>query len=95
MLERGNHKSSEAEPAIVNRLLLKDVTHSFSIPVTPKTVPLIAGALVQPSGLAQQFTFNELGERVVKYRLTQDLSFSLSQEACSVTRASTWPSITK
>jgi hypothetical protein len=84
MLERGNHKSSEAEPAIINRLLLKDVTHSFSIPVTPETVPVIAGALVQPFGLTQQFTLNELGERVVKYRLTQDLSFSLSQEACSV-----------
>jgi hypothetical protein len=53
MLERGNHKSSEAEPAIVNRLLLKDVTHSFSIPVTPETVPVIAGALVQPFGLTQ------------------------------------------
>jgi hypothetical protein len=84
MLERGNHKSSEAKPEIANRLLLKDVTHGFSIPIPPKTVPLIDGALVQPFGLAQQFTLTELGERVVKYRLTQDLSFSLLQEACSV-----------
>jgi hypothetical protein len=55
ILERGNHKSSEAEPEIVNRLLLKekDVTHGFSIPIPPETVPLIDGALVQPFGLAQ------------------------------------------
>jgi hypothetical protein len=84
MLERGNHKSSEAEPDIVNRLLLKDVTHGFSIPIPPHIVPRIVGALVQPFGLAKQFTLTELGERVVKYRLTQDLSFSLSQEHCSV-----------
>jgi hypothetical protein len=84
MLERGNHKSSDAEPDIVNKLLLKDVTHGFSIPLPPDTVPLIVGALVQPFGLAQQFTLTELGDRVVKYRLTQDLSFSLSQEKCSV-----------
>jgi hypothetical protein len=84
MLERGNHKSSVAKPDIVNKLLLKDVHHGFSIPIPPETVPLIAGALVQPFGLAQQFTLTELGERVAKYRLTQDLSFSLSQENCSV-----------
>jgi hypothetical protein len=84
MLERGNHKSSEAEPAIVNRLLLKDMTHGFSIPITPETVPLIDGALVQPFGLAQQFTLTKLDESVVKYWLTQDLSSSLLQEACSV-----------
>ena len=84
MLERGNHKSSEAEPTIVNQLLLKDVTHGFSIPIPPHIVPLIVGALVQPFGLAKQFTLNESGERVVKYRLTQDLSFSLSQDHCSV-----------
>jgi hypothetical protein len=84
MLERGNHKSSEEEPEQVNRLLLKDVTHGFSIPVPPEIVPFITDALVQPFGLAQQFTLTELGERIVKYRLTQDLSFSLSKEDCSV-----------
>lgn len=84
MLKRGNHESANAEPDIVNKLLLKDVHHGFSIPIPPKTVPLIAGALVQPFGLAQQFTLTELGKRVAKYRLTQNLSFSLSQKNCSV-----------
>ena len=51
MLEHGNHKSSEAEPTIVNQLLLKDVTHGFSIPILPHIVLLIVGALVPPFGL--------------------------------------------
>jgi hypothetical protein len=84
MLERGNHKSSEAEPTIVNPILLKDVTHGFSIPILPHIVRLIVGALEQPFGLAKQFTLTELGERVVNYCLTQDLSFLLSQDHCSV-----------
>jgi hypothetical protein len=84
MLERGNHKSSEAEPEQVNRLLAKDVTHGFSLPILPETVPLLVDALVQPFGLAQQFTLNESGERIVKWRLTQDLSFSLTDDERSV-----------
>lgn len=67
MLERGNHKSSDAEPDIVNKLLLKDVTHGFSIPLPPKSVHFIVGAFVQPFGLAQQFTLTEFGDRIVKY----------------------------
>jgi hypothetical protein len=84
MLERGNHKSSEAEPEQIDRLLAKDVTHGFPLPVLPETVPLLAGALVQPFGLAKQFTLNEAGERAVKWRLTQDLSFSLTDGERSV-----------
>jgi hypothetical protein len=61
MVERGNHKSAENEPGVVNKLLLKDVTHGFSLPIPPKTVALIPGGLVQPLGLAKQWTLNEKG----------------------------------
>jgi hypothetical protein len=64
--------------------LAEDVTHGFFIPVPPKSIPLIAGALVQSFSLAQQFTLNKLGDQVVKYCFTQDLSFLLSREDCSV-----------
>jgi hypothetical protein len=84
MLEGGKHKLSEAEPEQVNRLLAKDVTHGFSLPILPETVPLLAGALVQSFGLAKQFTLNESGELVVKWCLTQDLSFSLTDNKRSV-----------
>jgi hypothetical protein len=84
MINRGNHKSAGDKPAVVNKLLLKDATHGFSLPLPPSTVALIKGALVQPLGLAKEWTLNESRERIPKYRLTQDLSFSMSQDACSV-----------
>jgi hypothetical protein len=61
MINRGNHKSAEDEPAAVNTLLLKAVTQSFLLPLPPATVALIRGALVQPLGLAKQWTLNKNG----------------------------------
>jgi hypothetical protein len=58
--------------------LVKDVTHSFSLPKLLKAVPLLAGALVQPFGLVKQFTLDKVGEHVVKWCLTQDLPFLLT-----------------
>jgi hypothetical protein len=84
MLTRGNHKSAEEESEQVKRLLLKDVHHGFSIPVLPEIVHKIQGAMVQPLGLAKQFSLDAAGTRVPKYRLTQDLSFSLSGKNLSV-----------
>ncbi len=84
ILSRGNHKSAEDEPDAVARLLAKDVTHGFSMPLSLDIVKLIPGALAQPLGMAKQVTLNDAGERIPKYRLTQDLSFSLSQEDCLV-----------
>jgi hypothetical protein len=84
MINRGNHKSADDEPSVVNKLLLKDVTHGFSLPLPPETIARIRGALVQPLGLAKQWSLNQHGGRIPKYRLTQDLSFSISQDACSV-----------
>jgi hypothetical protein len=34
--------------------------------------------------MAKQITLDDPGKRIPKYRLTQDLSFSISQESCSV-----------
>jgi hypothetical protein len=84
MMERGNHQLAECEPEPVKLLLNKDVTHGFSLPIPPETVPLIPGALVQPFGMAVQWTLDEQGARVLKYRLPQDLSFSMSKENASV-----------
>jgi hypothetical protein len=81
MIARGNHKSSQSEPEQVGKLLAKDVLHGFSIPLPINVVTRTPGAMVQPLGLAQQWTVNSEGERVFKYRLTQDLSFSTSRAA--------------
>ena len=76
LIARGNHKSAQESPEQVGLLLGKDVTHGFAIPIPVEIIPLIPNAAVQPLGLVQQWTTNEDGSRVIKYRITQDLSFS-------------------
>jgi hypothetical protein len=53
-IERGNHKSAQANPEQVGRLLSKDVAHGFAMVVPTAMVPLIPHAMVQPTGLAEQ-----------------------------------------
>ena len=81
MLARGNHKSAQSEQFQVGKLLEKDVLHGFAIPIPISVVSRIPGAMVQPLGLAQQWTVNPEGKRVIKFRLTQDLSFSTNRAA--------------
>jgi hypothetical protein len=80
MLSRGNHKSAQEEPAVVEKLLTKDVVHGFSMIIPIALVPLIPDAMVQPVGLAKQWTLDEQANRIIKYRITQDLSYSESSK---------------
>jgi hypothetical protein len=66
------------------KALKKDVTYRFSLPILPTTVKRIKGAMAQPLGMAEQLSLSETGKRVPKYRLTQDLSFSLTDGKLSV-----------
>jgi hypothetical protein len=81
---RGNHKSADASAEKVLKLLKKDVHHGFSLPVNPDLVFKLKGALVQPCGIVQQFALTASGERELKERLTQDLSYSLTEDSISV-----------
>jgi hypothetical protein len=56
--------------------LTKDVVHGFSMVIPVELVPLIPDAMVQPVGLAKEWTLDEDGNRIIKYRITQDLSYS-------------------
>ena len=76
LLLRGNHKSAKESPDRVSALLTKDVTHGFVIPLPTSIVEHIPHAAIQPLGLARQWSLDEEGTRVVKYRMTQDLSFT-------------------
>jgi hypothetical protein len=80
MLARGNHKSAQDKPAIVEKLLTKDLIHGFSMVIPIKLVPIIPNAMVQPVGLAKQWTLDKDGNRIIKYRITQDLSYSTSKD---------------
>ena len=57
-------------------------------------VPLIPNAMVQPMGLAKQWTLNEKGNRKIKYRITQDLLYLQTNKdaPCRSTVGSTWTS---
>jgi hypothetical protein len=54
------------------------------MPLPLEVITKILDTLIQPLGLAKQWTLDESGERVQKYHLTQDLSFSLTKETCLV-----------
>ena len=84
LITRGNHKSAKDFPDQVQKLLAKDVLHGFSIPLPVAALHNIPNAAVQPLGLAQQWTLDENGKRLVKFRITQDLSFSSSKQETPV-----------
>ena len=81
MLAWGNHKSAQSEQEQVGKLIAKDVLHGFTIPIPVDAVLRIPGAMVQPLALVQQWTVAPDGKRVIKYQLTQDLSFSTDKVA--------------
>jgi hypothetical protein len=56
------------------------VRHGFSLPILPETVTRIKGAMAHPIGMAEQLTLTKSRQRVPKFRLTQDLSFSLTEK---------------
>ena len=86
MIERGNHQSVQEDSDEVAKLLAKDVLHGFSLPVSPALVPDIVGAMVQPAGVVKQFSLQADGSRILKRRLTQDLSFPLTFPSASVNK---------
>jgi hypothetical protein len=69
-LQRGKHKSAQDESDQVAKLLKKDVDHGFAWIIPKQLVPLIPHSMVQPLGLAKQWTLNEMGECSPKYGLT-------------------------
>jgi hypothetical protein len=86
ILQRGNHKSATEEHIKVRDLISKEVSHGFAIPIPLDVVLKIPGAMVQALGLVEQWTINEKGERVVKYRLTQDLSYATTDKNLAVNK---------
>jgi hypothetical protein len=65
ILERGNHKLAQHRAEQLAKALSKDVLHGFSLPILPKMVQKIVGAMAQPLGVAEQLTLTESGEQVL------------------------------
>ena len=83
-LLRGNHKSATSDPETTKSQLHKDVKHGFSMPFPADRVTKLVGAQVQPCGLARQFALQANGSRVLKSRLTHDLSYEITRKDASV-----------
>ena len=79
-LERGNHKSARDRPEKLKELVLDDVVNGFSLPLPPKKIPLLPGAVIAPHGIAEQGAIDETGQIIKKDRLTHDMSFRFSSE---------------
>jgi hypothetical protein len=54
------------------------------MPILVDSVDKIPRAMAQPLGMAAQLALTKTGKRVPKYRLTQDLSFSLTEKKVSI-----------
>ena len=70
LLKRWNHKSAQDCEEKVSQLLTKDVIHGFAIPIPVTAVVNIPNAAVQPLGVAKQWSIDEKGDRVEKFRMT-------------------------
>jgi hypothetical protein len=84
IIERGNHKLAEKGSKHLLEGLEKDVTHGLSMPILLTIVKQIRGAMAQAFRLAEQLSLLESRKPVSKYWLTQDLSFSLTNEKISL-----------
>jgi hypothetical protein len=90
-LDRGNHKSAESEAERLLKLISKDVKHGFSLHITKQAAHQIKGrAAQQPLGLVSQWTLSPDGSRILKDRMTQDLSFVVLNLSTRSTIESTW-----
>ena len=74
-LLHGNHKGVQNQAEVLQRLLEKDVTHGFVLPITTECAAKLDGASWSPLNIADQWTVNEKGERIEKKRLTHNQYF--------------------
>jgi hypothetical protein len=86
MMTKGKHQSVQEDSEEVAKLLAKEVLCGFSLPVLPELAPDLAQAMVQPAGVAKQFSLQEDGPRKLKRRLAQDLSFPLTSPTASANK---------
>ena len=83
-LTKGNHKSAKENQQEFNDYLKQDVRYGFAVPVLCELVHKIPNALVQPGGLASQYTLTPDGSRVPQKRLTHDLTYEQTGTNISV-----------
>lgn len=76
-LQRGNHKSATSQEGLksINKAYDKEVKFGWQVPILPSIIKNIKNACITPLGIAEQWSFNELNQRIKKQRVTHDCSF--------------------
>ena len=74
-LEKGNHGGASKNPELLRKLVEKDVTYGYSLPVPLQKVSKMPGAILAPMNIQTQNTIDEHGKIIEKDRLTHDQSF--------------------
>jgi hypothetical protein len=74
----GNHKGASSNPTLLKRLVEKDVTHGYALPLPLAKISRLPGALMAPMNIMRQNTIDEQGRIVEKDRLTHDQSYKWS-----------------
>jgi len=72
---RGNHKSASKNLEVLRNIIKDDVERGFALPLPITALHFIPGASLAPLGCARQSSVDDLGNRVVKYRMTHDQTF--------------------
>lgn len=74
-LQYGNHKSATNNRRLFEEYIAKDVKFGFALPINKTAITNIPKCLVQPGGLAKQFTLSPDGTCFPQEHLTHDLIF--------------------
>ena len=77
ILEYGNHASGKKNPEALTKVLLKDASRGYSLPITFSCAKSIKHSRISPMGVAHQLGIDAHGDLIPKDRLTHDQSFSL------------------
>ena len=77
ILEYGNHASGKKNPEALSKVLRKDASKGFSLPITFDCAKRIKHSRISPMGVAHQLGIDANGDLVPKDHLTHDQSFSL------------------
>jgi len=79
-MKRGNHKSSQDNPNIFKKLIVKDVELVFQLPISINSLLDIPHACIAPYGAISQQTVDEETHGIQKHRASHDQSFQFSSK---------------
>jgi hypothetical protein len=83
-IEFGNHKGANENPALLHKLIEKDVKYGYCLPLPLTKAKFIHGLLFAPMNIQYQHTINETGKIIDKERLTHNQSYKWAGAGTSV-----------